>query len=154
MSGMQGVLVRVVLDTNILISSLISSSAAVNELVDRWRNGCFAVVSSEQQITELREVLSRPKFLFKYRIKERQIADMVSLMVERTQRVSLKKTVCVCRDPDDDIVIETAIRGNARYLITGDKDIFEDSSVLAFLMRHGVTAVRAVQFLSVINKAY
>jgi hypothetical protein len=149
----QGVPIKVVVDTNIWISSLIASSKTAARLVDEWRESKFEIVVSEQQVLELYEVLSRPKFLFKYRIARQEIDDIVSSIAVRAERVTLKGNTKLCRDPDDDIIIETAIRGRAKYLVTGDKDITNDKTVLSFLSRHGVSVISLSRFLAIINKA-
>ena len=145
--------IKVVVDTNIWISSLIASSKTAARLVDEWRESKFEIVVSEQQVLELYEVLSRPKFLFKYRIARQEIDDIVSSIAVRAERVTLKGNTKLCRDPDDDIIIETAIRGRAKYLVTGDKDITNDKTVLSFLSRHGVSVISLSRFLAIINKA-
>jgi hypothetical protein len=149
----QGVPIKVVVDTNIWISSLIASSKTAARLVDEWRESKFEIVVSEQQILELYEVFSRQKFLFKYRIARQEIDDIVSSIAVRAERVTLKGNTKLCRDPDDDIIIETAIRGRAKYLVTGDKDITNDKTVLSFLSRHGVSVISLSRFLAIINKA-
>lgn len=150
---MQGVPIKAVVDTNIWISSLIASSKTAARLVDKWREDKFEIVVSEQQVLELYEVFSRPKFLFKYRIDRQEINDLVSSITTRTKRVTIKPGTKLCRDPDDDIIIETAIRGRAKYLVTGDKDITNDKTVLSFLSRHGVTVISLSRFLAIIDKA-
>ena len=71
-------LVKAVVDTNIWISGLIATSKTAAKLVDEWRIGKFKVVISEQQIVEIYEVLTRPKFLFKYNITEKEVRDLVT----------------------------------------------------------------------------
>lgn len=149
---MQGVPIKVVVDTNIWISSLIASSKTAARLVDKWREDKFEIVVSEQQVLELYEVFSRPKFLFKYRIDRQEINDLVSSITTRAERVTIKPGTKLCRDPDDDIIIETAIRGRAKYLVTGDKDITNDKTILSFLSRHGVTVISLSRFLAIIDK--
>ena len=53
---------KVVIDTNIWISALIAPSGVSAKLVDLWRKGKFRLIMSEQQMTELSEVLTRPRF--------------------------------------------------------------------------------------------
>jgi putative PIN family toxin of toxin-antitoxin system len=149
----QGVPIKAVVDTNIWISSLIASSKTAARLVDKWREDKFEIVVSEQQVLELYEVFSRPKFLLKYRIDRQEINDLVSSITTRAKRVTIKPGTKLCRDPDDDIIIETAIRGRAKYLVTGDKDITNDKTVLSFLSRHGVTVISLSRFLAIIDKA-
>jgi len=144
--------VKAVVDTNIWISSLIASSKTAARLVDEWRKGKFGIVISEQQVLELYDVFSRPKFLFRYRIDRQEIEDLVSSIATHAERITLKGSTKLCRDPDDDIIIETAIRGKAKYLVTGDKDIMDNKEVLSYLSRHGVSVVSLSKFLAVIDK--
>lgn len=149
---MQSVPVKVVVDTNIWISSLIASSKTAAKLVDEWREDKFVIVISEQQVLELYEVFSRPKFLLRYRIDRQEVEDLVSSIATRAERITIKGSTKVCRDPDDDIIIETAVRGKSKYLVTGDRDIMDDKGVLSYLSRHGVSVVSLSGFLAVIDK--
>jgi len=60
--------------------------------------------------------------------------------------------VTICRDKDDDIVIETAIKGLTEYLVTRDDDIKFDKKISSFLSRHGVTVISLSKFLDTISK--
>ena len=139
--------VRAVIDTNIWISGLITTSETVAKLIDEWKTGKFAVVVSEQQILEIYEVLTRPKFSLKYNITEKEIRDLVTLIKDKAEHVTLKNNIAVCRDPDDNIIIETAILGKAKYILTGDKDISEDKKISLFLSQHGVSVISISNFL-------
>lgn len=143
--------VKAVVDTNIWISSLLASSKTAANLVDEWKNGKFSIVISEQQIIELHDVFSRPKFLFKYKISRDEINDLVSSIAARAERITLKGSIELCRDPDDNIILETAIIGKANYLITGDKDITEDKEILSFLLQHGVSVISVAKFLKLLK---
>jgi uncharacterized protein len=55
-------------------------------------------------------------------------------VLERATRVTLEGTVHVCRDPDDDLVLECAERAEADLIITGDQDLLS-------LRSHGVTRI-------------
>ncbi|MGO9015869.1 MAG: putative toxin-antitoxin system toxin component, PIN family [Dissulfurispiraceae bacterium] len=145
--------VKVVIDTNIWISGLIATSATATKLVDEWKTGKFSVVISEQQILEIYEVLTRPKFSLKYHIPEKEIRDLVTLIKDKAEHVTLKNDITVCRDPDDNIIIETAIRGKANYLLTGDKDISDDKKISSLLLQYGVIVISLSNFLPLINKA-
>jgi putative PIN family toxin of toxin-antitoxin system len=142
--------VKVVIDTNIWISGLIATSETAAKLVDEWKTGKFSVVISEQQILEIYEVLTRPKFSSKYHITEKEIRDLVTLIKDKAERVTLKNNITICRDPDDNIIIETAIRGKARYLMSGDKDIMDDKDVLSLLSQHGILVISLSNFLPLI----
>ena len=144
--------VKAVIDTNIWVSSLLESSKSASRLIDKWIEGKISVLISEQQIIEIYEVLTRPKFFLKYGISEQEVVDLVISLKEKAERITIKGTTDVCRDPDDNIIIETAVRGKAKYLITGDKDIIDDKKVFSYLARHSVSVVSLSKFLSLIKK--
>mgnify|MGYP001233644063 CR=1 FL=1 len=58
----------------------------------------------------------------------------------------------ICRDSDDNCVIETALKGKAEYLVTGDRDIKSDHDVVAFLAKHAVSVISITDFLNLFNK--
>jgi putative PIN family toxin of toxin-antitoxin system len=144
--------VKVVLDTNIWVSSLIASSRTAAAIVDEWRAGRFSVIISEQQLFEIYDVFTRPKFLAGYQIRKQEIEDLALLISRRAERITLRGSVKLCRDPDDNVIIESAVRGKATYLITGDKDIVEDDKVRSYLFQHSVSLIAPSEFLSVIAK--
>ena len=67
--------------------------------------------------------------------------DLLALLYHHGQSVSVSGSVHICRDPDDNMVIETAVRGQATMLVTRDEDIYRAPEVLALLTSHGVTVV-------------
>ncbi|MBI4653523.1 MAG: putative toxin-antitoxin system toxin component, PIN family [Nitrospirae bacterium] len=143
--------IEAVVDTNIWISGLISTSKTAAKVVDEWRRGKFKVVISEQQIVEIYKVLTRPKFSSKYGITEKEVRELVKNIKDKAERVTLKGDIELCRDPDDDMLLETAICGKAKYLITGDRDIIDDKRILSFLSQHDVSVISLSKFLNLIS---
>jgi uncharacterized protein len=64
--------------------------------------------------------------------------------------VLLAGDIQVCRDPEDNGVIETAIKGHAAYIVTRDDDIKFDKSVEAFLAQNNITPILTARFLKII----
>jgi hypothetical protein len=145
--------VKVVIDNNIWISALIAPAGSAAELVGSWRDGTFRIVVSDPLIAELYEVLTRPVFLTKYRFTERDVENLTSSIAENAEWVALRGSINWCRDVDDNMIIETAMRGKAQYLITGDKDIKNDLRVTSRLEEHGVKVISLSKFLECINKS-
>ena len=77
----------------------------------------------------------------------------MTLSEERSEHVLLTGDVKICRDKDDDCIIETAIKGNAEYLVTRDDDIKFDNEVSSFLSRYGVSVISISRFLNLIEKS-
>lgn len=144
---------RAVIDTNIWVSSLINPFGSPALLRTAFEKGAFHAVISEPLLEELSAVLERPKIREKYEIAGDDILGLLAIIEELANETEVKGEITISRDPDDNVVIETAVRGKAKYLVTGDKDITDDENVLAFLSKHGVTAISLSKFLSAINKA-
>ncbi len=53
----------------------------------------------------------------------------------------------LCRDPKDDILLETAILGEADYVVSRDDDIKRDLDLIAHLRKHSIEVVPVTQFL-------
>lgn len=101
--------VRVVLDTNVLLSALISPGSIPDAIYRAWEEGRFALVTSEWQIDELRRATRYPR-LRRY-IKLHEAGTMVrgisreALVIERLPSIELAP------DPDDDPLLATALAG-------------------------------------------
>lgn len=111
---------KAVIDTNIWLSFLIGKHLA--GLDDYILDGMLEVVVSEEQLEEITSVLQRPKFR-KY-FSANDIEEFLSLLYKSADIVAVHHTIINdCRDEKDNFILETAIRGRADYIITGDKDL-------------------------------
>src|SRR5207247_11270012 len=110
---------RVVVDNNVLISALVGHGKPrrlLTELLERHQ-----VVSSPQMLAEFVEVMSREKFA---EVGRSRLASFLSIIVCRTPIVSVKLTrSVVAHDPVDDMVLSTALTGNASTL-SSESSIF------------------------------
>jgi len=146
----KGVAVRAVIDTNIWISAFLSPFGAAAKLRKAFADRSFEPVLSLPMFEELGEVLSRPKILEKYRLSADDIREFLSLLNERSESVNLDAKLSLCRDPDDDAIIETAIISTVQYLVTGDNDIKSDRTITSYLMARGVAVVTVPEFLALL----
>jgi putative PIN family toxin of toxin-antitoxin system len=112
--------VRVVLDTNVLVSALLFTGI-FSELVSLWRRRAITLVLSRAILEEYLRVLSYPKFqLSETEIKsliEEELLPYVDVVNPR------RRLRAVERDPSDNKFLECAIAGKARVIISGDKDL-------------------------------
>jgi putative PIN family toxin of toxin-antitoxin system len=118
------VIIRAVVDTNTLISGLISPLSAPAKIACHWRQGDFLLLTSPAPLTELRRVLKYPR-----------IADRLGWSgEERTQFVESFETLVlitpgeltlpgVTRDPKDNPVVACAVEGGAGFIVSGDQDL-------------------------------
>jgi len=72
----------------------------------------------------------------------------VRLIAARTAVVETSGVLKICRDPDDDEILEAAIHGKAQYLVTRDDDLKRDLDLIKMARRNRVRVVSVRQFLS------
>lgn len=114
---------RVVLDTNILIQALIRPQGITLPLIVALRSGSITVLYSAGLIEELVDVASRPRIRGKYGLQPEDIEALIGLVQVAGERVQPGQEIQVCRDPDDDHLLEVAIAGQANFIVTGDEDL-------------------------------
>ena len=135
---------RVVLDTNVIISGLLRAGSPPDLLRQAWESRRLTLVSSKWQLDELRRVSRYP------RLKSRFAPHEAGRLVGQIRRVAVMvdpaSGVAVSPDPDDDPLIATAIAGDAQYLVTGDKN-----DLLALQSVSGVRVVTARQMLEILT---
>ncbi|HRR42633.1 MAG TPA: putative toxin-antitoxin system toxin component, PIN family [Syntrophales bacterium] len=139
--------VKAVIDTNIWVSALINPHGYPSQLRSLFEAGEFRAVISAPMLEELVDVLQRPRIMGKYKLTMSDIEELVILLEEKCEHVSLEGNLAICRDVDDNLVIETAVRGGAEYLVSRDDDIKHDVSVLSFFARYGIRVTTVEGFL-------
>ena len=108
---------RIVVDTNVWVLGIVFGGKP-KQILRNIIDGQIQVVSSKALLAELAEVLSKK---VKYTSeKVEQIAEQLEELVEIVQP---RETIEACRDPGDNRVLEAAIEGKCRYVISGDKDL-------------------------------
>ncbi len=145
--------VKAVIDTNIWVSSLINPFGFPARLRKAFEQGAFNTVISAPIVEELIDVLARPRIRNKYDISEDDVKELIILLEEISEDVLVTGDVTVCRDKDDNLVIETAIKGKAQYLVTRDDDMKFDKDVLSYLKRYNISVASIANFLDVISKS-
>ena len=110
---------NVVLDTNIWVSFLIGQN--LDEMEDRFLLNDIHILTSEDQLREVRDVIARPMFARYFSIVERD--SLEEFLVKTALPVSPSEKIELCRDPKDDFLLEIANAGDADYLVTGDEDL-------------------------------
>ena len=139
--------VVVLIDTNVWVSAFINPHGQPAKLKDAWLNNQFQVVVSVALLDELADVLSRPRIRDKYALNAAEIAEFLRLLATKAIMVTTIGQLQVCRDPDDDLILETALLGQARYAISRDDDIKRDLELVTQMEAHGVTVLSVQQFL-------
>ena len=133
----------VVLDTNILISALITKNTPPDKLYQCWQEGMFQLATSTWQCAEFERVYQYPK-LQKY-LKLHEAETMLHHIKEQATFAKDLPDISMSPDPDDDFILATALATGANYLVTGDK-----SDLLPLLSVEKVRIVTATTLVNVL----
>ena len=137
-------MLRVTCDTNALLR--MAHAGPQSELYSAWRTGQLILVLSLAIYNELADVLSRPK-TWRYVDQERGAA-FLNLLRQRAEFVTPTSDTPPCRDPDDATVIGTALAGQVPYLVSSDKDLYEDTVLVEVLSQRGVQVIGVSQMMA------
>jgi len=106
---------RVVLDTNVLVSALLIETSLPAQLLTQWRRGRFDLLTADLQLEELMRVTRSA------RLKQSLAGRLINHLRELAVLIENLPPVEVSPDPDDNYLLSTAFGGAADYLVTGDK---------------------------------
>jgi putative PIN family toxin of toxin-antitoxin system len=138
--------IRAVLDTNLLVSYLLTHRPPIATLSDKHlAQERFTLVTGAALLEELDRVLRYPKLQRYY--SEEARTRFVALIAALSEVVELPESVPpISRDPDDDWVIACAVAGRADVIVSGDRDLLTLEQVLK------IPILSAAQFLALIEE--
>ena len=112
---------KIVLDTNILISAL-GWEGKPKEIFRRVLAREFELILAEKQLEELKEVMNYPRLGF----LEAQKTAFLNILLQIATIVETKgKLKIIKEDPDDDMILESAIESGATFIISGDHHLLK-----------------------------
>ena len=114
--------VRVVFDTNVVLSALLFRQGRLAPLRALWQSGQCLPLVSKATADELLRALKYPKFRLTSEAHQELIADFLPFCAVVMSRRTQGK-LPVCRDPADQVFLEVAVVGKAKYLVSGDRDL-------------------------------
>ena len=115
---------KVVLDTNVLVSGLMYPDGAPGRIVAAWVEAQFDVVFSLEQLAEVGRVLAYPKIRRILKWDDQRVEQFIKQLYVRAEVVELgQTTVEVPRDPNDTPILATLVAAKADLLVTGDADL-------------------------------
>lgn len=109
---------RVILDSNILFSALISPHTPPHRIYQAWRQGVFKLVTCDEQLEEIRRASRYPK------LKNILQPHRVGLMLNNMQSATVIDRLpsgYEAVDPNDAFLLALADKSHAHYIVTGDK---------------------------------
>ena len=117
---------KVVLDTNVLLSGLVSPDGAPGRILAAWSEARFDVAMSLDQLGEIGRVLAYPKIHKKLGWDEQKIEQFIRQLYIRAEVIELPSlSVEVPRDPSDAPILETLKVAGADVLVAGDRDLLD-----------------------------
>lgn len=113
---------RVVLDTNVLLSGIAYPGSIPGKIMAAWRHGSVEVLLSTFILDELRRVL--PRLASRHGLTSSEIDDLVDILSIQAELVDpLPVDESELRDANDLPVLGSLLAAHANYLVTGDKDL-------------------------------
>ena len=134
---------KIVLDTNVLVSALLSPFGPPGEILGLITSGMIRVCHDARVLSEYRQVLLRPAFPFG-RVQVESLMDQIEADGEPVTALPLSQRL---PDPDDEVFLAVALAGNAGYLVTGNLKHYPERS------RQGVQVVSPRDFLESYRQA-
>jgi putative PIN family toxin of toxin-antitoxin system len=117
-------LIKVVFDSNILISAFLVKGGASYHLLEAARRGVVLLYLSDEILEETQTVLlTYERIRKRYQYSDDSVRRFVQGVKFGAHAITDLPDVQVSRDPKDDMVIATAMKANAHYLVTRDKDL-------------------------------
>ena len=137
---------RVVLDTNVLISSFISAKGAPAQVFDLWQAGLLEIVTAQEALDELQRVLAYPRIHSRLRYSDEQIEQYLLLLRKYALFMEdLPVVAVIAADPDDDKFLAIALASNAQYIVSGDGHLLDVG------VYQGLEIVTPAAFLTTFN---
>lgn len=129
---------RVILDTNVLLSALLSPRGAPAKLLTAWERKLFTLVISDELLAELRSVLRRP--FFRARLRESDAELFAVRLHDLALRYPNPPPSGDAPDAKDSFLLALAAASEAAFLVTGDKHLLA-------LKQHGATRIVTPAFM-------
>lgn len=111
---------RIIIDTNLWISFLISGNAKLDALLFSKK---VVLIFSEELLSEFVRVAHRPKFNRFFNSND--VEAILATIEEYAEFVAVETKINGCRDPKDDFLLALALDSNADFLVTGDSDLLD-----------------------------
>jgi len=118
---------KVVLDTNVFVSSLLVRSGSPAQVLDAWRERQYLLVISPAIVAEIRATLSYPRIRRKYAVTDEDVEQLIALLEQDALLVPGDAAVAgsIPQDPVDEMVLACAIDAQADLIVSGDHHLLD-----------------------------
>jgi putative PIN family toxin of toxin-antitoxin system len=133
---------RVVLDTNVVLSALVFGGAAAGRVRQAWQQGALLPLASTATVQELARVLAYPKF----RLSGQEQKELLADYLPHTETVRIHQPppqLPACRDVFDAPFMLLALAGKAQMLVSGDRDLLAIAAELEQVSRCPILGLEA-----------
>ena len=136
-------MLRVVLDTNVFVSSLLVKVGVPAQVMDVWRDPRYVLVISPAIIAEMRSTLNYPRIRRKYRITDEDVEGLVALLQHDALLVPGEANTAgaIPADPTDEKILACALDGQADLIVSGNLHLLDLEQY------QGIPILNARQFL-------
>jgi putative PIN family toxin of toxin-antitoxin system len=127
-------MLRVLLDTNVVVSSLLSPLGPSARIVDAWRHSRVTLISYPLILAEVQAVLNYPRIRRKYAITDEEVAKLLNLFRKHALLVTgeaEKITGVITADPEDEKFLDCALEARANFIVSGDHHLLDLKSFRA-----------------------
>lgn len=137
---------KVVIDTNIFVSSLIKKDSIPARLIQLWRENTFLIIISVQMLEEIKRVLHYPHIKNKYKLTDEEInLAIATIEKDAIVLVDVLELDVIKEDPDDNKVLACALEVRADYIISGDKHL------LTLEQYENIPIIRVKEYLGILE---
>ena len=144
-------LIRVDIDTSIWISALINPHGEPGRLMRAVRDRRIRLVLSPPLVAKVEDVLQRSRIRRRIDLDDDELAAFVNEARDIAVTVAISGSLRMARDPKDDLVVETAIVGGARYIVSRDEDLTRDLDLVDALRGQGINVMTVARFLELLD---
>ena len=121
-------MLRVVLDTNVFVSSLLVKEGLPAQVLDAWRERKFVLATSPTLVSEIQSTLNYPRIRRKYNITNKDVSQLITLLAEDALVVPgdiETASGSVPDDPADEAVLACALDAEADLVVSGDRYLLD-----------------------------
>jgi uncharacterized protein len=133
-----------VIDSTVLVSAFLTEGGVSAELLRYAREGVFLIFLSEDILTETQHTFTYPRLRERYTYTDDDVSDFLNRLRIAANLVDELPHLTVVRDPNDDMVIATAVRAQAAYIVIRDND------QLTLQQYEGITIISPEAFIAIV----